>query len=350
VRRRSFACLALLALAVGAVAPAASAPADRLERFRTLTATRLSVAQVVDPERAEEAYREVLALLDEEIVESLASGSLFASPEFLQERLDGFAEVWGGGALKLARVGHLTVGAFSFGDVPGGGSVRIYGVARGEAQLLTTLQRDGRPSIHPLPPTASGRVQFLVAWEGAPSGRGSRALRLDLLRQHADDIALVWSTASVYPEGLIAREWRVRGGDVRIRYELHYPGWIPGCEAQTEQEDVYRLAAEPATFSRLGRRQYNPWHADFHQTVAGLFTALTGGDARVLSTLVPDAGLRQRLPPRLEREPACDAPDGGTTPVAVSVAASAAGQGPWTLTFSRRGGPWRLIDAGPVLQ
>jgi hypothetical protein len=293
----------------------------------------------------------VLALLDDEIVESMASGSVFASLEFLQERLDGFAEAWGGGSLKVVRVGHLTVGAFSFGDVPGGGSVHIYGLARGEAQLLTTLQRDGRPAIHSLPATASGRLQFLVAWEGAPSGRGSRALRLDLLRQHEDDIALVWSTASVYPEGLIAQAWRVRGGDVRIRYELHYPGWIPGCDIQTEQEDVYRLAQEPATFSRVSRQQYNPWHADFHQTVADLFAALTAGDARTLTTLVPDPGLRQRLPARLEREPACDAPDSGAaTPAAVSVAASAVGQGPWNLTFSRRGGQWRLIDAGPVLQ
>jgi hypothetical protein len=350
VRRRSFACLALLALAVGAVVPAAGGPSDRLERFRTLAATRLSVAQVVDPERSAEAYREVLALLDDEIVESLASGSLFASLEFLQERLDGFAEAWGGGALKVVRVGHLTVGAFSFGDVPGGGSVRMYGVPRGEAQLITTLQRDGRPSIHPLPPTASGRVQFLVAWEGAPSGRGSRALRLELVRQHEDDVALVWSTASLYPDGLLVRDWRVRGGEVRLRYELHYPGWIPGCDTQTEQEDIYRLAAEPAAFSRASRRQYNPWHADFQQTVTGLFEALTAGDTRTLTTLVPDASLRQRLPARLEREPACDAPDSSTSPGAVSVAASAAGQGPWTLTFTLRGGQWRLTDAAPVLQ
>ena len=349
VRRRSFACAVLVTLAVAGTPPAAGTPPDRLDRFRTLATTRLSTAHFADPERVEAAYREVVALLDEEIVESLASGSVFASLEFLQDRLDGFVDTWGGGTLRIVRVGGLTVGAFHFGDVPGASSVRIYGLGGAGAQLWTTLHREGRPSVHPLPAMAHGGAQFLVAWEGASSGRGTRALRLDLLRQHDDDVAVVWSTHSLFPDGLVVSDWSARGSDVRIRYELHYPGWIPGCAQQTEQEDVYRLAPEPATFVRLSRRQYNPWHVALHRTVGGLLDALATGDRSALAALVPDAGLRQRLPPRLEREPACDAPD-GSNPAAVSVAASADGHGPWNLTFSRSGGQWRLTGATPVLQ
>ena len=84
---------------LGAVA--APAQDDRLERFRTLAATRLALVGTDDGERSREALREIYALLDEEIVESLQSGSVFTSLPFLQERLDGFADAWGGASFKL---------------------------------------------------------------------------------------------------------------------------------------------------------------------------------------------------------------------------------------------------------
>jgi hypothetical protein len=341
--------LAVLAHALFAVAPAgAGGAADRLDRFRALAATRLSLVEAVDPERAGEAYREIYGLLDEEIVESLASGGLFAAPAFLQDRLDGFAEAWGGAVLRLTRVGRFTVGAFQLGDGPGGSSVRVYGRAGGEPQLLVTLPREGRPTVYALP-AAGGRAAFLVVWEGVATGRGTRTLRLELVHEQGDEVAVVWSTAALFPQGLLAREWRIRGGEVRIRYELHYPGWTPGCEAQTEQEDTLRIAPDGRGVVQVSRRQHHAWHLALHRTVEGLLTALAAGNRAALVALVPDHQVRQTLPPGLTREAACDAPD-APEPAAVSVAASAGQGDPWALTFRRSGGQWRLTAATPVLQ
>jgi len=81
----------------------AADPADRLDRFRELAASQLGLAQLLESQPPADAYREIYALLDDEIVESLGSGGVFASLEFLQDRLDAFAEVWGGASLRLAR-------------------------------------------------------------------------------------------------------------------------------------------------------------------------------------------------------------------------------------------------------
>lgn len=346
--RRSVLWLAVLACGLVATRAAGGGAADRLDRFRVLATSRLMAADLGDPAGADAAHREVLALLDEEIVESLASGGPFAAPAFLQDRLDGFAEAWGGASLRLVRVGDLTVGAFQLGDGPGASSVRVYGAPRGEPQLVGVLARDGRPTVHVVPP-AGGVAAFVVVWEGAPSGRGTRALRVDLVHPRDDGVAVVWSTAQAYPEGLMARTWRARGRELAVRYELRYPGWVPGCERQTEQEDVLRLAPDAASYTRVSRRQHEAWHHALHRSVERLFAALSAGDRQGLVALVPDPGLRQRLPAGLEREDACDAPD-GPGPAAVSVAASAGADGPWTLTFRRSGSEWRLSAAGPVLQ
>lgn len=323
-------------------------PSDRLDRFRALAAARLSLAELADAERAAEAYREIYALLDEEVVDSLASGGVFATPAFLQDRLDGFAEVWGGAWLRLHRVGGLTIGTFQLGEGPGGSAVRVYGTQGGEARLVTAHQRQGRPTLYPLSGT-NGQAAVLIVWEGVATGRGTRALRADLVRQRGDDVTLVWSTAELFPEGLMARQWRVRGAEVWIRYELHYPGWTPGCQGQTEQEDVFRLAPDADRFVRAGVRQHNTWHRTLHQAVVGLVEALASGDRARLAALVPNQRVREQLPVRLERAPVCDAPD-GPDPVTVSVAATAGEQGPWTLLFRRSGGQWRLAAATPVLE
>ena len=323
-------------------------PSDRLDRFRALAAARLSLAELVDAERAAEAYREIYALLDDEVVDSLASGGVFATPAFLQDRLDGFAETWGGAWLRLHRVGSLTIGTFQLSEGPGGSAVRVYGTQEGEARLVATHQRQGRPTLYPLS-GLNDRTAVLIVWEGVATGRGTRALRMDLVRQRGDDVTLVWSTADLFPEGLMARQWRVRGAEVRVRYELHYPGWTPGCEAQTEQEDVFRPGPDADRFVRTSLRQHNAWHRALHQAVAGLVQALAASDRAQLAALVPDPRLREQLPPRLERAPVCDAPD-GPEPVTVSVAATAGDQGPWTLMFRRSGGQWRLTAATPVLE
>ncbi len=339
------ACLALLAL-VASVAVAGPV-GDRLERFRILATSRLSAQPAADDERDQAVLRELYALLDEEIVESLATGGVFGSPGFLQDRLDGLADVWGGAALRVVRVGALTVGAFALGDGPGAAAVRVYGPVRGEPQLVRVFQRDGRPTVYPLPPTA-GRAQFLVAWEGPAAGPTARRLRLDLVRQRGDDVHVVWTTAELYPDGLAARAWRVRDGEVRVRYQLRYPGWVPGCDLQAEQEDVYRLTPEGSALQRVARRQFNAWHIALHRAVSSLFAALAAGDGAALADLVPDAGLRRRLPADLGPEPACDAVE-GPGPASVSVPAVAAERRPWALTWRRdEGGRWRLVAAAPV--
>jgi hypothetical protein len=131
---------------------------------------------------------------------------------------------------------------------------------------------------------------------------------------------------------------------MRIRYELRYPGWAPGCEGQAEAEDVYRVSPA-AVVTRVARREHDAWHRDLHAAVSRLMSALAAGDETALAALVTDRALRARLPSTLRPEPTCDARDGAT----VSVAAAADRQ-PWTLTFRRVGPGWRLTGASRVLQ
>jgi hypothetical protein len=334
-------CIAVLAL----VPRVAAGPADRLERFRELAAARLATAQIGE-EAADETYREIYELLDDEIVDSLASGGVFASVAFLQDRLDGFSEVWGATVVRVMRAGPLTVGAFQLAGGPIGNTVRVYGRLHDEAALLTTLSREGRPVLYPMAPAAGDAAQFLVVWEGPPSAQGMRPLQIDLMREHAADGArVVWSSTAAFPDGLFVRRWSVRGEEVRVQYEMRYPGWTPGCDDQTEQEDVYRVTPGASVLQRIARRQVNGWHRDFRLSVSRLFSAISADDRQALSGLVPDASVRSRLPRTLRAEPACDAPDGSDR---VSVAATAE-RGPWQLTWERRGTQWRLIQAAPII-
>src|SRR5882724_1008142 len=318
----------------------AAGPVDRLDQFRTLARAR-SLANG-NADTSPDAYREIYALLDEEIVESLGTGGLYASTGFLQDRLDAFGEAWGAAAVDVVRVGRLMVGAFQMSDAPGVNSVRVYGRLGGEAALLTTLSRDGRPVVYPWAPAPGGAAQFVAAWEGPATGRGIRALRLDLVRQHGDDLRVVWSSSDLFPEALMVRAYSVRGGEIRVRYEPDYPGHTPGCEGQTEAEDVFRAAAGSGTLVRRTGREVNAWHRELRATVAQLFDALAAGDEASLTKLVGDPQIRRRLPSTLRPDSACDAADSVTNPQSVSVAARAE-QTPWALTFERGGARWRLV-------
>ena len=334
--------------ALGADALGAAGLPDRLERFRELARGSQQLLQA-DAEAPADAYRELYALLDEEIVESLATGGPFASAGFLQDRLDAFSDAWGATAVGIVGVGRIVVGAFQFGDAPGINTVRVYGRFRGEPALLTTLSREGRPTVHPLPPAPGGAPQFLAAWEGAASGRGTRELRLDLVRQVGEGVEVVWSTAELFADGLVARSYAVRGAELRVRYELRYPGWTPGCEAQTEGEDVFRIAPGTGIFVRAARTYHDAWHRELHATAARLFDALAAGDRSTVAKLVPDGEVRRRLPAGLAPDPACDAPEGGRASRTVSVAATA-DRVPWSLVFRRSGDGWQLARAAPVLE
>ena len=334
--------------ALGADALGAAGLPDRLERFRELARGSQRLLQA-DAEAPADAYRELYALLDEEIVESLATGGPFASAGFLQDRLDAFSGAWGATAVGIVGVGRIVVGAFHFGDAPGVNTVRVYGRFRGEPALLTTLSREGRPTVYPLPPAPGGAPQFLAAWEGAASGRGTRELRLDLVRQDGEGAGVVWSTADLFADGLVARSYAVRGAELRVRYELRYPGWTPGCESQTEGEDVFRIAPGTGIFVRAARTYHDAWHRELHATAARLFDALAAGDRSTVAKLVPDGEVRRRLPAGLAPDPACDAPEGGRASRTVSVAATA-DRVPWSLVFRRSGDGWQLARAAPVLE
>lgn len=336
------------AAAASVVSVSAGPVPDRLERFRTLVSERLSAAQILDAGPSADAYREAYALFDEEIVESLSSGGVFASTAFLQDRVDAFSDAWGGAAVRIVRLGQLTVGVFQLGERATANSVRVYGRLREEAALLSILEREGRPTLYPLSPAPGGAVQFLVAWDGVQSGRGVRPLRLDVARQQPDGVRVVWSSADVYPDGLVARSYAVRGAELRIRYELRYPGWVPGCEGQTEQEDLYRYSPATGAYTRVSQRLYEAWHRELRASAARLFAALAGGDRRTVAGLVPDPRVRERLPARLEPEPVCDATSGARGEH-VSVAASDGQGSPWTLTFQREGARWRVTSAAPVI-
>ena len=363
-RRATWPALALCALAL--CAPAAGA-ADRLERFRALAAGDLAVAQLDGGSEVDRVVSELYALVDEEIVESLESGAPFSSIEFIQERLDGFAGAWGGAVFRVLRPAagpgrpSLTVAVLSLTGIAGSGSMRVYGRGPSGVLPLRSATYDGLPEVYPWPAARDGAPQWLMSWTGAASGRGVRPLRLELWRQRGGDATRAWSTADLFPDGLWASAVAVRRGEISVRYELRYPGWKPGCDGQTEQEDTYHIAGElPA----LARRQIvNGWHRDLGTAVDRFFAALGGRDARRLSELVPDPRVRSRLPASLRPEPACEAlsPD---TPGIVVVAATdegstagAAGKAParppspWSLWWTRAaGGTWRLSAAEPVLQ
>jgi hypothetical protein len=324
----------------------AAGPVDRLDEFRTLARARSAGNGASDG--SPDAYREMYALLDEEIVESLGTGGLYASTGFLQDRLDAFGEAWGAAAVDVVPVGRLMVGAFQMSDAPGVNSVRVYGRLGGEAALLATLSREGRPTVYPWAPAPGGAAQFVAVWEGRATGRGIRTLRIDLVRQYGDDLRVVWSSADLFPEGLMARAYSVRGNEIRVRYEPDYPGRIPGCEGQTEAEDVFRTAPESGTLVRRAGRELNGWHRELRATVAQIFDALAAGDEARLAKLVADAQIRRRLPSTLRPDAVCDAADGTTSPQSVSVAATFQ-HTPWALTFQRAGARWRLVAAGPVL-
>ena len=324
----------------------AAGPVDRLDQFRVLARAR-SLGNG-GPDASPDAYRDMYALLDEEIVESLGTGGLYASTGFLQDRLDAFGEAWGAAAVDVVRVGRLMVGAFQMSDAPGVNSVRVYGRLGNEAALLATLSREGRPTVYPWGAAPDGAAQFVTAWEGPATGRGIRTLRLDLVRQYGDDLRVVWSSNDLFPDGLMARTYSVRGNEIRVRYEPEYPGHTPGCEGQTEAEDVFRAAPESGTLVRRAGREVNAWHRELRAAAAQVFEALATGDDAALARLVADARLRHRLPSALRPDTACDAADSTTNPQSVSVAATAE-HTPWALTFQRSGARWRLVAAGPVL-
>lgn len=341
----------LVCLLPGPPPRAAGPTVDRLDRFRELARAGLTTTVAAGAEPVHRLDRELYELLDGEIVDSLASGGVFASEAFLQDRLDAFNEAWGGAALRVIKTGQVVVAAVRLADPTGASSVRVYGGGRGVAALLAAIERDASPTLYPMPAAAGGGAQFAVLWEGPTSGRGTTPVRVDLVRQTGAAVETVWSTADLLGDDLETWSYALHGSELSLRYELRYAGWVPGCEGQTEQEDLYRYVPARGTFALAERRLHQAWHRQFHAAVDRFFAALRAGDARRLARLVPDPRVRAGLPAAgLEPEAACDAVQ-GASPATVSVPAALPPTGrPWALTFRRHGSGWRLVGAGPVIE
>ncbi len=320
---------------------------DRLERFRQLAASRLSALELSGSDSSGEVFREIYALLDDEILESLAAGGVFASEGFLQERLGAFNDAWGGSAFRVLNLpgGNLTIGSFQLSTGAGGNSVRVYRRVRNRAERLAAIYREGIPHLFLMPSTRAGSAQFLAAWVGPVSPRGTPALRIELWRHEGTRVRVAWSTADLLGADFDAISHAVRGQELIVRYAARYPGWKPGCEGQTEQEDHYRYVPTSETFLLVRRRVDNGWHRELHATVERFLAALRQGDAPALSVLGLFPQLARRLPARLEPEPVCDAPDGLSARV-VTVSAVAPGDPrPWGLRFRRTRQGWRFAGA-----
>ncbi len=324
---------------------------DRLDRFRQLAGSRLASLELRGPDPSGDGLEEIYALLDEELLENLNSGPLFASAEFLQERLDAFSEVWGGSAFRVltpAGTG-LTVGVFQLTSGGHGNSVRIYARNGNGFVLVRVVHRPGVPMLFELPRARSGAARFFLVWAGPQSNRGSFALRVELWKQEGGTLRIAWSTATLFHDELLATKFDVRGPSVTIRYEVRYPGWKPGCEGQTELEDLYRSLPDKDGVALVRRRTINGWHRELHSAaVSRLLRALAGADRRALAELVPAPAVRARLPDRLLPDPACDAP-GDAPPSEARVAAVApAERRVWDLRFRRLPDGWRLVDIAPA--
>lgn len=348
---RTFACGLAFWLALGpSSCRVAEAEGDRLERFRQLAASRLAALELSGPEASAESFREIYALLDEEVLENLSAGSIFASAAFLQERLDAFSDAWGGSAFRILQLpaGGVAVGSFQLSAGGSGSSVRVYRRAGEVPELVAVIHRPGVPHLFPMPPTRAGQGQFLVVWQGAPSPRGTPAVRIELWRQEGDRVWTAWSPADLLGPDVSATAFEVRGQEFAVRYEARYPGWKLGCEGQTEHVDQYRYAPASEAFVLVRRQVANGWHRELHAIVERLLTALRQGDQRVLSALGLPPELRRSLPDILEREPVCDIVD-ASRPELVTVSTTAPGDPrPWVLRFRQTPRGWRFAGAGRV--
>lgn len=346
--------LAILLAVFSASTVRATETDERRGRFNELAQR---YAATTDPAASEELLAGLLALVDREVVDSLQAGGPFASAAFIQERLDIFGDDWGGASFFVVQPegrDALTLLLVTLTRAEPRGAFLAYGRAGGDISRLAASVHDGDLALHPWPRGGAGAAQVLVSWVGAPTGRGSRAVLLELWRLGAAArVSRVWSSDQAFPEGLWALDFGVARGQVSVRRELRYPGWTPGCASQTEEEDVYGQPRVDGPVTLVRRRVRNAWHRELHAAVARFFAALGAGDSSSLAELVPDRSVRARVPRALELEPACDQPD-ADAPMSVIVAATTRGPEPpprpWALLWRRTPRGWRLAAADAVLE
>jgi hypothetical protein len=340
-------------------AAASGAATDRLSRVEALRAVLAATGETA-PADLDAALAALFALADDEIIENLGAGEPFASTAFIQERLDAFMAAWGGAAFRVHRVGAgggtgaLTVGVFTLPGPAPRGSVRVYGRRRdGDVARLAAITHDGTPELHRWAAAQDGAPQLLASWLGAASGADGRTLEIELWRRGGrDGVERRWSSATLFPDGVQALGFAVKGDEVTIRYQAPYAGRKPGCQGQTELIDLYRPAVRRDDLVLVRRSVVNGWHRELQAAVGRVLLALDTGDAATLAALVPDRALAARLPRTLTREPACDEAAPGT-PTSATVAVTEEQSGrrvPWSLVWRRAPRGWRLTAAMRMLQ
>jgi len=348
---------AILVACAFASAALATVALERRERFNDLA---LRYAATPDREASAQILSELLALVDDEVVDNLETGEPFASAAFIQDRLGAFGEDWGGASFAViqperGRSDGTTLALVTVTSGESRGALRIYRREGGVVAVAASSLHDGAPALYEWPRSRNGAAQVMVSWLGTPTGRGSGPLQLELWRLGGPGgPARVWSAAEAFPEGLWAIDFGVAHGQVKIRRELRYPGWTPGCAGQAEEEDVLAPSRVGAPVAFLRRRVDNAWHRDVHAAMARLLAALGAGDSRALADLVPSPSLRARLPRGLELEPACDQLRPGPA-LTVAIAATTRAPEPsilvpWSLEWRREPRGWRLMAADPVLK
>jgi|KBSSwiStaDraftv2_1062776.scaffolds.fasta_scaffold31308_2 hypothetical protein len=332
---------------------------DRLSRVEELRGV-LSATGETAPAELDAALAMLFSLADDEIIENLAAGEPFASTAFIQERLDAFMAAWGGAGFRVHRLGAaggtgaLTVGVFTLPGPAPRGFVRVYGRRRdGEVTRLAAITHDGTPELHHWAAARDGAPQLLMTWLGAASGSDGRALEIELWRRGGrDGVERRWGSSALFPDGVQALGFAVKGDRVTIRYEAPYAGRKPGCQGQTELVDLYRPDVRRENLVLVRRGIVNGWHRELQAAVGRVLLALETGDSATLGALVPDRALALRLPRTLTREPACDEAAPGT-PTSATVAVTEERSGrrvPWSLVWRRARTGWRLTAAMPMLQ
>jgi len=123
---------ALFALSLTSLADAAESE-DRRERFKELARRYV---ETTAPVSATALLSEIFALADAEVLDNLSTGGPFASAAFIQERLEGFAEEWGGATFRILQPQGRAQNTLTFvlGTMTRGeprASLRIYARAPG---------------------------------------------------------------------------------------------------------------------------------------------------------------------------------------------------------------------------
>jgi hypothetical protein len=333
---------AVLVALMSMVATADGGATDRLSSVEALRGVLATTGETA-PADLDAALAALFSLADDEIIENLGAGEPFASTAFIQERLDAFMGAWGGASFRVHRLGAdggtgaLTVGVFTLPGPAPRGSVRVYGRRRdGDVARLAAITHDGTPEVHRWAAARAGAPQLLATGSGPrrdPVG-GSRDRAV--APRGPDGVERRWSSAALFPDGVQALGFAVKGDGVTIRYEAPYAGRKPGCQGQTELVDLYRpdVRREDLVLVRRSRQRLAPRAAGRGRARAPRARRRRRGDAWRAGA---HRALAARLPRTLTREPACDEAAPGT-PTSATVAVTEERSGrrvPWSLVWRR---------------